>query len=98
MKNILTVGTYKYILAKDQRGDLFVVSKDLKWHKNIFDSEDDLIEVLGGGFINYNEKEKYIHIFGISKKYGHADRSAVRHILSQDGRFKDFNFWSPKKS
>lgn len=96
MKNILTPGIHKFILAKNDEGELVVISKDVpevdgeSGHEKIFNSEKSLVEVLGGGYLVYHPNSKIILVGNKSYKYGKGDHNLVRESLLQDERFADF--------
>ena len=96
MKHFLTAGIHKFILAKDNEGELVVISKDIlevdgeSGHEKIFNSEKSLVEVLGGGYLVYHPKSKRILVGNKSYKYGSADHNLVRELLLDDERFADY--------
>jgi len=88
MKNHVSVeqGNNKYILLA-QKDRYSVISKDLKYHMDIFESLEDVISantrVQGGGVINYDEENKEIVVTNTSGSYGKADHELTKTILQE---------------
>jgi hypothetical protein len=99
MKNILTPGGHKFILAKTSEGNFVVISMEISseteenpGHKQIFEAHKnklDLVKVLGGGLLIFAPGSKAIVIGGKSGTYGQVDKSLVKELLLKDERFTD---------
>ena len=88
-------GVYKYIQIKCGEKIFIRGRKDCKYHKNIYNKfvqevkdkhlNKNKCEVLGGGRINKDEKNKKIKIYGYSNRYGRAvnQHQVTKDILSK---------------
>ncbi len=86
----LEKGEHKFIVIEHE-GDVRIISKNLDWHKDIYNSvKDDYkeSEVRGGGRINFDPDNKVIDFQGRSGSYGSHDSSLVKKILQEE--FPDF--------
>lgn len=81
-------GSNKYILLEENNGRYSVISKDLAYHMDIFESLEDVISknarVQGGGVINYDEENKEIVVTNTSGSYGKADHELTKTILQEE--------------
>ena len=99
-------GEYKYVQIKlTCQGESKIILRGfngLEYHKDNYDKfledEDSKLkgidtEVLGGGRININQKEKSVFVYGYSIGYGICDHSVSCKIISQV--YSDFKVtWS----
>lgn len=101
MQHILVEDCHKFILAKNDRGELIVISMEITaedsennpGHRQIFNAyanQLNLVEVLGGGLLVFKPEIKVILLGSKSGTYGEADKALVRQLLLQDDRYADY--------
>lgn len=89
----------------DQRQHYFVVSsRGAEYHRNVAEpfvarlekhASYKMISILGGGRIDWNVKERKIHVYGYSYGFGLADHSLAQSILQRDPNYQDYTItWS----
>jgi phosphohistidine phosphatase len=91
---------FKYIQILCNKTNYFIWgSKKFKFHKNIYDSfknqlkshyiPENLCEVLGGGRISFDKKQKKILVYGYSNKFGRCEHEKTVKILKK--YYKNYN-------
>jgi hypothetical protein len=90
MTHHLTPGIHKFILAIDTDDQMVIISKNLRDHEDIANSEKSMKKIIGGGWLAFRPQSNWMRISGKSGKYGKADHELVRKLLKQDPRFFDF--------
>lgn len=98
-------GAHKYVLLRAKESgaaaaEHFVVSqRGAHYHRNAAEPMVNVlqhtgyeqIEILGGGRLTLNSKEKKISIFGFSYSFGQPDHGISRKTILEDPRYKDFD-------
>lgn len=96
-------GIFKYVQI-DYNNSIYIRGfKKYKYHKGIYGSfskelidtkaHNPIVKVLGGGRININVKNKTIHSYGYSNKYGLCSHQITCDIIKQ--HFTDYTvIWS----
>lgn len=99
----LDEGANKYVLiaakAEGKRQYFVCSSNQASYHRDAAEIMVDIlqrcfyneIEVLGGGRISLDSKERKISIFGYSYTFGQADHAISKSVVQADPRYKDFD-------
>jgi len=76
----------KYVLIRMADGLVLRGDPAVQWHKDIVDGieadGDQILEVLGGGWIFENTDENTLYIWGKSDRYGEAPTDLVQELLA----------------